>query len=184
MKMQCHKLLNIPTSIFIENTHTIPRLPKDKNLWVTSLDPKLFLTTYAYNKLSTLENLTSLIFEMESNVDKKNIHIDLLSTLEPVRAGLNIILEGQGVMKWFVPESKGYIINRTTPKISYKAWFNNYGEPVDIWDKGKIALVKTDVAHQVWNYEDANRFIISMRWSRKLSWEETIDWFNKNFPDS
>lgn len=184
MKMQCHKLLNIPTSIFIENTHMIPRLPEDKNLCVTRLDPKLFLTAEAYKKLSTLENLSGFIFEMKPNADKKSIHIDLLSTLEPVRAALNIILEGQGVMKWFMPETEGYVINRTTPKISYKAWFNNYGEPVDVWDSGKIALVKTDVAHQVWNHDSINRLAISIRWSRKLSWEETIDWFNRNFLDS
>ena len=95
--MQCHKLLNIPTSIFIKDTSIIPRLPKDKNMWI---DPKLFLTTDAYNKLSILGRLNSLIFEMKPNVDKNNIDIDLLGpTLEPVLVSLNIVLEGQGVMK-------------------------------------------------------------------------------------
>jgi hypothetical protein len=182
--MQCHKLLNIPTSIFIKDTSIIPRLPKDKNMWVNTIDPKLFLTTDAYNKLSILGRLNSLIFEMKPNVDKNNIHIDLLGpTLEPVLVGLNIVLEGQGVMKWYVPEKDGYVINRTTPKITDKAWFNNYGEPVDIWDKGKIALVRTDVAHQVWNFDNVNRQIVTIRWDNKISWEETIEWFNRNFPN-
>ena len=181
--MQCHKLLNIPTSIFIKDASIIPRLPKDKNMWVNTIDPKLFLTTDAYNKLSILGRLNSLIFEMKPNVDKNNIHIDLLGpTLEPVLVGLNIVLEGQGVMRWYVPEKDGYVINRTTPKITYKAWFNNYGEPVDIWDKGKIALVRTDVAHQVWNFDNVNRQIVTIRWDNKMSWEETIEWFNRNFP--
>lgn len=183
--MQCHKLLNIPTSIFIKDTSIIPRLPKDKNMWVNTIDPKLFLTTDAYNKLSILGRLNSLIFEMKPNVDKNNIHIDLLGpTLEPVLVGLNIVLEGQGVMKWYVPEKDGYVINRTHPKITYKAWFNNYGEPVDIWDKGKIALVRTDVAHQVWNFDNVNRQIVTIRWDNKMSWEETIEWFNRNFPSN
>ena len=180
--MQCHKLLNIPTSIFIKDTCIIPRLPKDKSMWVSSIDPKLFMTTDAYNKLSILGRLNSLIFEMKPNVDKNNIHIDLLGpTLEPVLVGLNIVLEGQGVMRWYVPEKDGYVINRTTPKITYKAWFNNYGEPVDIWDKGKIALVRTDVAHQVWNFDNINRQIVTIRWDNKMSWEETIEWFQHNF---
>ena len=183
--MQCHKLLNIPTSIFIKDASIIPRLPKDKNMWVNTIDPKLFLTTDAYNKLSILGRLNSLIFEMKPNVDKNNIHIDLLGpTLEPVLVGLNIVLEGQGVMKWYVPEKDGYVINRTTPKITYKAWFNNYGEPVDIWDKGKIALVRTDVAHQVWNFDNVNRQIVTIRWDNKMNWEETIEWFNRNFPSN
>ena len=183
--MQCHKLLNIPTSIFIKDASIIPRLPKDKNMWVNTINPKLFLTTDAYNKLSILGRLNSLIFEMKPNVDKNNIHIDLLGpTLEPVLVGLNIVLEGQGVMKWYVPEKDGYVINRTTPKITYKAWFNNYGEPVDIWDKGKIALVRTDVAHQVWNFDNVNRQIVTIRWDNKMNWEETIEWFNRNFPSN
>lgn len=183
--MQCHKLLNIPTSIFIKDTSIIPRLPKDKNMWVNTIDPKLFLTTDAYNKLSILGRLNSLIFEMVPKADKKNIHIDLVSsTLEPAWSGLNIILEGQGIMKWFIPEKDGYVITRKNPKIAYKAWFSDYGEPVDTWSTGKIALVRTDIAHQVWNYDNNNRFIVSIRWSNRTSWEETIDWFKCNFPDS
>jgi hypothetical protein len=75
-------------------------------------------------------------------------------------------------------------MNRTNPKITYKAWFNNYGEPVDIWDTGKIALVRTDVAHQVWNFDNDNRLIASIRWDKKTNWEETIEWFNRNFPSN
>jgi hypothetical protein len=182
--MHCHQILNIPISTLIKDISMIPRLPDNKELWVNGIDPKLFLTTDAYNKLSILGRLNCLIFEMKPNVDKNNIHIDLLDTLEPVLSGLNIVLEGQGIMKWYMPEKDGYIMNRTNPKITYKAWFNNYGEPVDIWDTGKIALVRTDVAHQVWNFDNDNRLIASIRWDKKTNWEETIEWFNRNFPSN
>lgn len=183
--MQCHKILDIPVSMLIKDISMIPRLPIGKELWTTHVDPKLFLADDAYNKLSTLGKLNGLIFEMVPKADKKSIHIDLVSaTLEPAWSGLNIILEGQGIMKWFIPEKDGYVITRENPKIAYKAWFNDYGDPVDIWSIGKIALVRTDIAHQVWNYDNNNRFIVSIRWSNRTSWEETIDWFNANFPSS
>jgi hypothetical protein len=183
--MQCHQRLNIPISTLIKDISMIPRLPDNKELWTTHVDPKLFLTDIAYEKLSELGSLIGLVFEMQPNADKKNIHVDIIpSTLETAWSGLNIIFEGQGVMKWFQPESPGYLIKKQNPTIVYRAWFNNYGDPIDIWDQGKIALVRTDVPHQVWNYDDTNRFIVSIRWSNRKSWEETIDWFNRNFPDS
>lgn len=180
--MQCHQILNIPLSDLVKDTSMIPRLGADKELWVSRINPKLFLTDEAYDKLSTLGTLAGLIFEMKPNTDKKSIHIDLITdTLEPAWSGLNIVLEGQGVMKWFQPESPGHVIERNNPKIAYRAWFRHYGKPVDVWDKGKIALVRTDVAHQVWNYDDTNRFMVSIRWGNRTTWEETIEWFQHNF---
>lgn len=183
--MHCHHILNIPVSSLIKDVSMIPRLPDNKELWTTYINPKLILTDYAHDKLVTLGGLIVLVFEMKPKADKKSIHIDLITTtLEPAWSGLNIVLEGQGVMKWFQPESAGYLIQRSTPKIAYQAWFKDYGEPVDIWDKGKIALVRTDVPHQVWNYDDTNRFIVSIRWSNRTTWEETIEWFESNFPNN
>lgn len=181
--MHCHHLLNIPVSTLVKDISMIPRIPENIALWTTHISPKLFLTNEAYDKLSNLGALAGLIFEMKPNTDKKSIHVDLItSTFEPAWSGLNIVIEGQGVMKWFQPEEPGHLIQRENPKIAYRAWFRNYGEPVDVWDKGKIALVRTDVPHQVWNYDDTNRFIVSIRWSNRTAWEETIEWFNRNFP--
>jgi hypothetical protein len=180
--MNCHRLINIPVDTLIKDISMIPRLPDNKELWTTHVDPKLFLTDIAYDKLSALGSLVGLVFEMNPKADKKSIHVDLIpATLEPAWSGLNIVLEGQGVMKWFKPKTPGYLIKRENTRIAYQAWFNDYGEPVDVWSHGKIALVRTDIPHQVWNYDDTNRFIVSIRWSNRTTWEETIEWFNKNF---
>ena len=60
--MHCHQILNIPISTLIKDISMIPRLPDNKELWVNGIDPKLFLTTDAYNKLSILGRLNCLIF--------------------------------------------------------------------------------------------------------------------------
>jgi hypothetical protein len=182
--MHCHQVLNILVSTLVKDTSMIPRLSENKEFWAMGINPKLFLTNEAYDKLSNLGELTGLIFEMRPNADKKSIHVDLITTtLEPAWSGLNIVFEGQGVMKWFQPEASGYLIQKYNPEVTYRAWFRDYGEPVDVWDKGKIALVRTDVPHQVWNYDETNRFVVSIRWSNRTTWEETIEWFNRNFPE-
>lgn len=179
--MKCHQILNIPVSDLIENTTDIPRLLSGNLYGVSNVNPKLFLKTGVYEKLSMLGKLTSLVFEMKPNTDKGSIHVDLItSTLEPAWSGLNILIEGQGTMKWFQPESAGHLIIRENPKTATRTWFKNYGEAVDIWDTGKVALVRTDIPHQAWNYSDTNRFIVSIRWSIRTTWEETIEWFKNN----
>lgn len=179
--MHCHQVIDIPLTTLVADISHIPRLPIDTEFWASSVDPKLFLKTDVYDKLSSLGELSSLVFEMKPNSDKKSIHVDLLtSTNEPAWSGLNIVLEGQGVMKWFQPDSPGYLIRRENPKTATRTWFKDYGDPVDIWDSGKVALVRTDIPHQVWNYDSVNRFIVSIRWSNRTTWEETLDWFSIN----
>jgi hypothetical protein len=184
-KLNCHHLLNIPVNHFIKNIEVIPKLPENSELFVTSCDPKLVLHEEIYNKMSILGTLYSLVFSMKPGSDKRNIHIDLdSSTSEPYWPSLNIILDGQGVMKWFNPIGNGIILRNQTAKVYYKAWFNNYGEPVDAWTTGKVALVRTDIPHQAWNFDNDVRRMITIRWSNRKTWEETIDWFNSNFPDN
>ena len=181
--MNCYKLLDVDITSLVDDISMIPRLPKDQKYWSSEADPKLFLKPNIYSKLNRLGELRGFIFEMAPNTEKHSIHIDMVaSTKEPAWSGLNLIFEGQGAMKWFQPEKEGMIIEHPSPKYMYKAWFSNYGDPIDIWDCGKVALVRTDIPHQVWNNNDTNRFIASIRWSNRTSWEETLDWFKYNFP--
>lgn len=180
--IKCHHLLNIPVNYFIKNIDVIPKLPENSELFITSCNPKLFLHENIYNKMTELGTLYSLVFSMKPGSDKKNIHVDLdASTGEPYWPSLNIVLDGQGVMKWFNPIGNGIIQRNHRANVNYKAWFTNYGEPIDYWDTGKVALVKTDVPHQAWNLDTDTRRIVSIRWSNRKLWEETINWFNSNF---
>ena len=183
--MKYHHLLDLPTSYFIKDFNVIPELPENKEFHVSRCDPKLYLQDNIYKKLSELGTLYSLVFSMMPGADKKSIHIDLdASTLEPYWPSLNIIINGQGVMRWFNPAAIGVTLKNNNAGVFYKAWFNNYGEPIDEWNHGKVALVRTDTPHQAWNFDNDIRRIVTIRWSNRRSWEETIDWFNRNFPDS
>ena len=179
-----HHLLNIPVSYFIKDTNNIPQLPVDKEFQVVACNPKLYLHDEIYEKLSELGTLYSLVFSEKPNTHKGNIHVDLdTKTLEPYWPSLNIVLEGQGIMKWFNPSGKG-VIRCNSVGVYFRAWVENYNEPIDEWSTGKIALVRTDTPHQAWNFDDEIRRIVSIRWSNEKSWEETIEWFNRNFPDN
>jgi hypothetical protein len=178
-----HHLLNLPTSYFIKDFDVIPKLPKNKDFHVCSCDPKLYLHDNIYEKLSELGTLYSLVFSMLPGADKKSIHIDLdAKTLEPFWPSFNIVIDGQGIMRWFNPIDPGVILKNHTG-VFYKAWFKNYGEPIDEWTSGKVVLVRTDIPHQAWNFDNDIRRIVAIRWSNKKSWEETIEWFNRNFPN-
>jgi hypothetical protein len=181
LKYHCH--LNLPVDHFIKNFDIIPTLPPDKQFHVSACDPKLYLHDEIYHKLSELGTLYSLVFSMIPGVDKGSIHTDLdAKTLEPYWPSLNIVIDGQGVMRWFNPSIPGVVIRNSNAGVYYKAWFKNYGEPIDEWNGGKVVLVRTDIPHQVWNFDNDLRRIVSIRWDKKRSWEETIEWFNRNFP--
>jgi hypothetical protein len=184
-RLKCHHHLNLPVSHFIKNIDSIPSLPENNDFFATGFNPKLFLHEHIYTKLSDLGTLHSLVFEMKPLVDKKSIHIDINSkTLEPYWPSLNIVIDGQGVMRWFNPTGDGIVLKNKGANVHYRAWFNKYGDVIDQWDEGKVALVRTDIPHQVWNFDNVNRRIVSIRWSNKKSWEETIKWFKDNFQTS
>ena len=180
--LKCHYLSDLSTSYFIKDVDTIPRLPIDKEFHVASCDPRIYLHENVYEKLSELGSLSSLVFSMRSRADKKSIHIDIdAKTQTPYWPSLNIVIDGQGVMRWFNPTKPGYVLKNNSAGVFYKAWFHDYGDIVDEWNAGKVALVRTDIPHQVWNFDDDIRKIVSIRWNKKISWEETIEWFNNTF---
>ncbi len=177
--LKCHHLLDLPVSFFIKDISNIPHLPIDKEFHVTSCDPHMYLHDNVYKKLSELGSLSSLVFSMKPGADKKSIHIDLDSkTQTPYWLSLNIIIDGQGVMRWFNPIKPGYVLKNNSAGVFYKAWFHDYGNIVDEWNVGKVALVRTDIPHQVWNLDNDTRRIVSIRWNKKLSWDDTIKWFS------
>lgn len=177
----CHKLVdNYSVSDFIKNIDHVPRINKSLEFGVMAYDPKFLLHEKVYHKLSQLGPLTSLIFEMRTNADKGSIHIDIdEKTRRPHWSSLNIIIHGQGVMKWFNPAAKGKLSYNPNGKVYYQYWDSNYGQVLDEWRIGKIALVRTDIAHQAWNYDKDIRLVVSIRWGNRTSWEETKDFFSK-----
>lgn len=183
-ELKYHYHLNLPVNHFIKDGDILPTLPLNKEFHVSACDPKTYLHETVYEKLSKLGALSSLVFTMLPGADKKSIHVDLdPKTLEPYWPSLNIVLDGQGVMRWFNPSTPGTIMRNANAGY-YKGWDTNYGEPIDEWNVGKVVLVRTDTPHQAWNFDSDTRRVVTIRWSNRKSWEETIDWFNRNFPDN
>lgn len=180
--MKYFKLLQGEVSNIIVNEDKIPRLKKPFSMFAIGCDPATFLSPLIYGKLSKLGKLYSIIFEMKPHVDKGNIHIDLEhSTETPFWPALNIVIAGQGVMRWYNPIGNGTLAQHKIG-VKYYYWTKPYyGDIVDEWTTGKIAIVRTDIPHQAFNFDDENRCIVSIRWSTKMSWEETIDWFNREW---
>ena len=178
--MNCHKVLDIPVESLIKTLDGVPRLSKDQMLQAVACDPKIFLHDHVYESLSRLGHLGGLVFEMRGNTSKDNIHIDYdRITFKPFWPCLNLILEGSGVLKWFQPETNG--VMKTAGGNYYMAWHKDYGEPIDQWTSGKVALVRTDIPHNAFNYSNETRLSISVRWENRYTWEETLEWFDKEF---
>lgn len=179
--IDCHKVIdNFNVSDFIPIIDNVPRINNLVAFGVIPCDPKLFLHEKVYNKLNQLGPLSSLIFEMKPNADKGSIHVDIdAKTRTPHWSSLNIIIYGQGVMKWFDPSEEGKLSYNPNGKVFYKYWNSNYGDIIDEWRMGKIAIVRTDIPHQVWNYDEDVRLVVSIRWGNRTSWEETKDFFGK-----
>lgn len=137
-----------------------------------------------YQNLLKFGNLSSILFELNPFVDKKQIHIDLRiinRQIIPNWVTLNIVLSGQGTMKWYRPTVEGKIKMHPTNKVLYKEWLDNYGEVIDEWTTGKIALVRTDIPHQAYNFDSETRLLLSIRWSNYLSFEHAIEYFENDF---
>lgn len=178
--MNCYKVLDIPIESLIKTLDGVPRLSPSQSMQAVACDPKIFLHDHVYESLSRLGTLRSLVFEMKGNVTKNNIHIDYdKATLEPFWPCLNLIIEGSGVLRWFQPKGAGEI--KTAGGNYYMAWHKDYGEPIDEWTSGKVALVRTDIPHNAFNYSNETRLSISIRWLTKHTWEETLEWFDKEF---
>lgn len=180
--MKCFSPLAGKAESIIPDIKKIPRLQKPFPMFSIGCDPVTFLSSKAYTKLSMLGKLYSIVFEMMPFADKRNIHIDLdHDTEDPFWPALNIIISGQGLMRWFSPIGPGQLAQHNIG-VKYRYWTKPYyGDIIDEWGTGKISLVRTDIPHQAFNFDNENRCVISVRWSTKMSWEETIDWFDKEW---
>jgi hypothetical protein len=180
--MICHKVLKINPLDLIIDPRLVPKILSRLSYTVSRADPKEFLKSNIYEKLSELGDLEAVIFHMKPNSDRGIVHTDAeFNSKLPHWPSLNIIVEGQGVMKWFNPDSPGDLKFEPYGKVWYRSWSNDVGEAVDQWSEGKVALVRTDIPHNVWNFNHEDRLVASIRWHRRYSWEETIEWFDKNF---
>jgi hypothetical protein len=182
MHNSCFRVINTDIQKLITNINDIPSPFIGKEFGVIQRDPVDFLNPVIYNLLVQLGSLQCLIFRMNPYADKRSIHIDIdTGTRNPFWPALNLIIKGQGVMRWFNPPGEGKIQFNPTAKVLYRYWDTDYGRPIDEWSDGKVALVRTDIPHQVWNDSDTERLAVSIRWSKPISWEETQKWFSNFF---
>ena len=180
-RMNCYRLLDIPPNQLIEFPDRVPRKRYPEGFGVTSCNPKMFFYKDIHDELLKLGDLVTLVFQQNTNADKGSIHIDMSHDGYPFWPSLNIILEGQGVMRWFSPSTPG-ILKISPIGVRYQAWttIEDYGSKIDEWNQGKVALVRTDVPHNVWNLDNEARLMASTRWKTRMTWEETTEWFEKH----
>lgn len=177
----CHKILTTRPQDIVQWGHQWPE-PKlgDAGFGVTRYDPQMFLTAQWAEILRPLGRLSALLFDMQPAADKGNIHVDLDSrTQEPFWPSLNVILKGQGQMKWFAPQTPGTVKFHDKAQVYYKYWDRDFGPVIDCWDQGRVALVRTDIPHNAWNHDQDLRRVISVRWSNHMSWADTVDYFKQ-----
>lgn len=175
------KNLDISIESLVKTVDKIPRMPTGEKAMAVACDPQLFLYEHVYDKLSEFGTVVGLVFEMVSGHEKGNIHIDYdKHTNKPFWPALNLILKGQGVLRWFEPSAPG--IMRSAGGNSYMAWDKeSYGTILEEWRTGKVALVRTDIPHNAFNIDEGNRLSVSIRWMEQHSWEETLNWFDQEF---
>lgn len=175
------KSLDISVESLVKSIENIPRLPAGAKALAVACDPQIFLHEHVYNKLSEFGTLACLVFEMLPNFEKDNVHIDYdKNSNRPFWPALNLILEGQGVLRWFAPSVPGTL--RSAGGNIYMAWDKqNYGTILEEWRTGKVALVRTDIPHNAFNIDDVNRLSVSIRWMGRHGWIETINWFEQEF---
>lgn len=175
------KELDISIESLVKTAEKIPRLPVGEKAMAVACDPRSFLHEHVYDKLSQFGTIVGLAFEMISEHEKGNIHIDYdKHTNKPFWPALNLILEGQGVLRWFEPSAPGTM--KSAGGNIYMAWDKaSYGTILEEWRTGKVALVRTDIPHNAFNIDDGNRLSVSIRWKEQHSWEETLNWFEQEF---
>jgi hypothetical protein len=109
----------------------------------------------------------------------KKAHTDITSTNMFHWYSLNVIISGQGKMSWFSPSTQGDLLrHKDNPDGILYIDFENVnllGSPVDTWNFGKIALVKTGIPHHTYNDGAIERIVVSIRWDPILDWNSAID---------
>ena len=180
--MTFYKILNISPSNLIQHIDKIPRMSDSENLSTKSCDPKEFLWSHVYEKMKNFGELSSLIFEQKYLAEKNDIHIDIQPKRKmPVSHSLNITVFGQGTMRWYKPIGNGILKKNPKANTSYVVWETNFGKILDEWNTDKVALVRTDIPHQAFNYNKETRLTVSLRWTNFVSWSDTIEFFENNF---
>jgi len=175
------KNLDIPVDSLVRTLDNLPRLSNGEKAMAVACDPRIFLHEHVYNKLSEFGSLACLVFEMIPNHEKGNVHIDYdKCSNRPFWPALNLILEGQGVLRWFAPSVPGKM--RSAGGNIYMAWDKEYyGTMLEEWRTGKVALVRTDIPHNAFNIDNVNRLGVSIRWTKRHGWIETVNWFDQVF---
>lgn len=158
-------------------------IDKIKNLeiknGILTCDPVIFLKKQFHKKLKKLGTLFCMIFKKNPFENKIAIHTDTNNKYVGYPS-LNIIVQGKGSMHWYKPT--GNPVRLTNPAgQDYYSWFYNYGDPVCTWDCGQIAIVDINTPHKINNNYNETRICVSIRWiDKKMSMDETVNWFNKN----
>jgi hypothetical protein len=184
------KTYNIPVDRLLNLKYCNSILESDNNIEIKMLPSINILTDTAYqyfNRYTLNENF--MVFYQKSKKDKGQVHIDYLSngnlsTTDFHPYSLNVIIKGQGSMQWFEPLGPGMLAKHSTG-VRYKYWPSALkGKTIDSWNEGKIALVKTDVPHQAFNYDLEDRVCISIRWrNMSMSWEELISTLDRDIQE-
>lgn len=182
--MLYHKKLDITVEQLVKSTDHLYRMPLGKDSKVcsaTMTDPKFLLKDDIYSLLSELGPLAGLLFEQPPWIQKGNIHIDIdKNSRLPFWPALNLILEGQGTLRWFEPFGHSDI--REAAGNLYQAWApKDYGKILEEWNYGKVALVRTDIPHNAFNFDKEIRLSVSIRWIKRYTWDETKQWFDDVF---
>lgn len=178
MENTCHKILPYKTSDFINDLTELQRISIPNG--VKLCNAELFIKKEILEQLSDLGDLSCVIFKKKPNVNhKKYIHIDSIDGVLGCQPCLNIVV-GSGVMKWYAPSSKPFL-HKNALNLRYFAYYKDWGNPIDEWINGGVALVKIDIPHQVWNYSEYDRYCLSLRWKKLLTWDEITNWFETKF---
>lgn len=166
------------------NIHDILYVNKVKELKINNgiltCDPIVFLKENFYQKLKKLGTLFCMLFEKKPFENKIAIHTDTNDKYFGYPC-LNIVIQGKGSMNWYLPKTKPIKLKNPAGQ-DYYSWFTNYGESVCTWNNSQVAIVDINTPHGINNNCDETRICASIRWiDKKMSMEETIKWFNKNF---
>ena len=177
----CHDIINLSPDFFFEDVEYIKSL---RQLNSTKVLPSTIFKKEVFEKLKSLSlnnSFTTYIFSKQPNLHTWPIHIDPDFIRAHCLFAFNIIIQGQGVMKWFaVPKDKGQI---GTNKVNdaYVYFKEEDCTLMDEWTEGKCAFVKIDVAHQAWNYDSDERIAISIRWNPGDSYDDVYTKFKEVF---
>lgn len=158
------------------------RVYEKKMLHTPSRD---ILTLSAYNYFFSfgLREKLMTFYQQANNSKIESAHIDYISITEKHFYSLNVLIYGQGKMNWYNTNTKGKIFRhpRSPKTILYENFDDiiSLGDPIDIWEFGKVALVRTDIPHLAVNNDAEERLALSIRWDKHFDWDGAIEFVQK-----